>query len=95
MAQELKYTTSDGQEFDTKNYADLHARSLQDKKVKEVSTIKATPLKTAEEIIAYVAECNDLLALDNLEGAEQIRGKSRKTVLAAINERIAQLTEEE
>lgn len=99
------YATTDGQLFFNKNRAELHAGKGKTKlgvydiaradvalDPKEVDAVKEDNEQTVDDIKELIAETSDLAELDKLLTDEK-EGKDRKTAIAAIEERIAELKE--
>ena len=89
------FETSDGQKFYKEDLAKNHARSLDDKGVTHVfrdQTIEADR-ETAKEILAKVPEMDLETAQDYLD--TEITDSPRKSVVAALEKRIAELEGDE
>lgn len=93
------YQTSDGTPFFKEETANTHARTLKDKRVKTVyrpdepeneNDEDLPKTETAKEIIAKLAEMNLESAQDYLAAEESLEAP-RKTVVDAIQKRIAEL----
>lgn len=92
------FQTSDGQKFFKEDTAKLHAKSLEDKNIKKVerpSKSKATvqdetKTETAKDIVAKSAEMDLATAQDYLATEEALEAP-RKTVVEALQKRIAEL----
>ncbi|MEH6405761.1 MAG: hypothetical protein V7767_00625 [Leeuwenhoekiella sp.] len=102
------FATSDGQFFILEDRRNMHAKSQKkplgtyDIDRSEVETQLAKDIEvttnddqkepTVDDIKALVAESSDVAQLESMQEDEK-KGKNRKTALAAIEERIAELKE--